>query len=109
MGGSSQRLVAGDEILNVLYGMLNTPPAMQEVGKETDCPTPDAKAAPPVETAWLFLKGLGREAIEKPETLRNVFTQWGAGDSATLIMDPATQTRRGTAIVQMQGTEQAKP
>ncbi len=67
---------------------------------------PDAKAAPLVETAWLFLKGLGREAVEKPETLRNVFTQWGAGDSATLIIDPATQTRRGTAIVQMQGTEQ---
>ncbi len=82
---------------------------LQEVGKEADCPTPDAKAAPPAETAWLFLKGLGREALEKPEILRNVFTQWGAGDSATLIMDPATQARRGTAVVRMQGTEQVKP
>ena len=80
--------------------------ALQEVGKEAECPTPDAPAAPPAETAWLFLKGLGREALEKPEILRNVFTQWGAGDSTRIITDPATQARRGSAIVQMQGIDQ---
>lgn len=79
------------------------------MGKEGDCATPDALAVPPVETAWLFLKGLGREALEKPETLRRVFMQWGAGDSTRIIVDQATQTRRGTAIVQMQGVNQVGP
>ena len=82
---------------------------MQEAGKEGDCATPDAKTGPPAETAWLFLKGLGREALEKPDILRNVFTQWGAGDSTRIIVDPATQARRGTAIVQMQGVDQVGP
>ena len=59
-----------------------------------------------METAWLFLKGLGLEALEKPDILRNVFTQWGAGESAKVILDPATQAKRGTAIVQMQGVDQ---
>ena len=83
--------------------------ALQEVGKDAECPFPDTFAAPPVETAWLFLKGLGREALETPEILRNVFTQWGAGDSTRILADPATQTRRGTAIVQMKGVDQVIP
>ena len=59
-----------------------------------------------METAWLFLKSLGREALEKPDILRNVFTQWGAGERIKIILDQATQAKRGTAIVQMQGVDQ---
>ncbi len=75
-------------------------------GKEAKCFTPDAHPMPPLDTAWLFLKGLGRDALEKQETLREVFTQWGAGNTAKAIVDPVTQTRRGTAIIQMQGADQ---
>ena len=64
---------------------------------------------PPEPTPWLFLKGLGRDALEKADVLPEVFTQWGVGASARSIVDPVTRTWRGTAVVRLQSVEQACP
>lgn len=64
---------------------------------------------PPEPTPWLFLKGLGRDALEKADVLPEVFTQWGVGAGARSIVDPVTRTWRGTAVVRLQSVEQVCP
>ena len=83
---------------------------MQATGREATPPSEGVPPPPPPEpTPWLFLKGLGRDALEKADVLPEVFTQWGVGASAPSIVDPVTRTWRGTAVVRLQSVEQVCP
>ena len=82
----------------------------QAKGREGTPPSEGVPPPPPPEpTPWLFLKGLGRDALEKADVLPEVFTQWGVGASARSIVDPVTRTWRGTAVVRLQSVEQVSP
>ena len=82
----------------------------QATGREGMPPSECVPPPPPPEpTPWLFLKGLGRDALEKADVLPEVFTQWGVGGSARSIVDPVTRTWRGTAVVRLQSVDQVCP
>ena len=81
----------------------------QATGRERTPPTERVPPPPPEPTPWLFLKGLGRDALERADVLPEVFSAWGVGASARSIVDPVTRTKRGTAVVRLQSVNQVCP